>query len=81
MRNRRKGLSFGSLLLIFLAMAALFGTYYFVQTVAKDSHAAEMGLSEFMDALGKPFQVRASPTSYSVPVSTEAILPSPSSIP
>ena len=61
MAKRKKGLSFGSVLVILLTALAIFGTYYFIRTVASDSPVAAMGLSEIVDAFGKPFLVTSDP--------------------
>lgn len=55
MVKRRKGLSFGSVLVIFLTALAILGTYYFIKTVASDSPVAVMGISEIVDALVNHF--------------------------
>ena len=41
---------------VFLTALVIFGIYYFINTVASDSPVAAMGLSEIVDAFGKPFQ-------------------------
>ena len=56
MRKRRRGLSFGSVLAILLTAMAIFGTYYFLKTVASDSPASAMDLTQIVEAFGKPFQ-------------------------
>ena len=61
MRKRRRGLTLGSILAIFLTILALFGTYYFIKTVASDSPAAAMDLKDIMDAFEKPFQINIKP--------------------
>lgn len=73
-RKRRRGLTFGSILAMLLTVLALFGTYYFIKTVASDSPAAAMDLKDIVDAFEKPFQINIKPeTQFSQSVST--ILP------
>lgn len=59
--NRRRRLSLGSVLALMITALAVFGTFYFIKTVANDSPAAAMGLSEIVDAFGKPFQATQAP--------------------
>ena len=71
MAKRKKGLSFGSVLVILLTALAIFGTYYFIRTVASDSPVAAMGLTEIVDAFGKPFLA----TSETIPKPSPALSP------
>lgn len=50
-RRRRRGISFGSILVLLLAVAALIGTIYFVTRVASDSPAAAMSIQELFGAV------------------------------
>lgn len=51
MRRHRRGLSFGSMLMLLLTAAAVFGTYYFLSNVANDSPAAAMNIPEIVSAV------------------------------
>lgn len=73
MAKRKKGLSFGSVLVILLTALAVFGTYYFIRTVASDSPVAAMGLTEIVDAFGKPFLATSEPIPQLSPASTPMI--------
>ena len=47
-KRRRRGLSFGSIFVLLLTAAAIFGTYYFLTTVASDSPAAAMNIPQIV---------------------------------
>lgn len=62
MRKRRKrGLSFGSMFVLLLTAAAIFGTYYFLTTVASDSPAAAMNIPEIVSAVENALQTTTQP--------------------
>lgn len=55
-KRRRRGLSFGSIFVLLLTAAAIFGTYYFLTTVASDSPAAAMNIPQIVSAVENALQ-------------------------
>ena len=60
-KRRRRGLSFGSIFVLLLTAAAIFGTYYFLTTVASDSPAAAMNIPQIISAVEHALQTTAKP--------------------
>ena len=58
-KRRRRGLSFGSIFVLLLTAAAIFGTYYFLTTVASDSPAAAMNIPQIVSAVEHALQTTA----------------------
>lgn len=56
MRRRRRRLSFGSVLVLLLTLAAVIGTAFFLREAGRDSPAAAMGLDEIVQTVGRVLQ-------------------------
>lgn len=61
-KRRRRGLSFGSILMVLMTVAAILGTYYFLTKIASDSPAAAMNIPEIVSAVEDAFHAPATAT-------------------
>ena len=60
-KRRRRGLSFGSIFVLLMTAAVIFGIYYFLTTVTSDSPAAAMNIPEIVSAVENALQTTAKP--------------------
>lgn len=74
-RRRKRGLSFGSIFMLLLVVAVLFGLYYFLTTVTGDSPAVAMDINQIVVAVENALQVPPTATPLALPAGTVTISP------